>query len=176
MAEQLLLVFEEWRDIPGWPHQVSNLGRVRRTAPGNGTFAGRILAGADKGKGYRNVLLCASSRRVFRMVHQLVCEAFHGPRPSPLHEVAHNDGNPSNNRADNLRWDTRAGNQRDKLLHGTHARGEKSVKAKLTEADVHEIRRLRADGLSLWTIARRFNINGETVRQIEHRTRWGWLP
>ena len=43
-------------------------------------------------------------------VHQLVCEAFHGPRPSPKHVVMHLDDNPLNNRADNLKWATQKEN------------------------------------------------------------------
>ena len=53
-----------------------------------------------------------------RLVHILVCEAFHGPKPSGKNlSVDHEDRNRSNNRADNLRWATgpeQNGNQ------GTH--------------------------------------------------------
>jgi hypothetical protein len=38
----------------------------------------------------------------------LVCTAFHGPKPSPLHTAEHIDRNPSNNRPDNLCWFTPA--------------------------------------------------------------------
>jgi len=52
-------------------------------------------------------------------VHQLVCVAFHGPRPSGIHQVAHIDGRTENNRADNLVWATRKENEAHKKLHGT---------------------------------------------------------
>ena len=39
-------------------------------------------------------------------IHFLVCTAFHGPKPSENHQVAHADGCPSNVRSDNLRWAT----------------------------------------------------------------------
>ncbi|WP_449411892.1 HNH endonuclease signature motif containing protein [Methylobacterium komagatae] len=45
-----------------------------------------------------------------RLVHRLVCEAFHGPAPTPEHQVAHADGTRWNARADNLRWATRTEN------------------------------------------------------------------
>lgn len=45
--------------------------------------------------------------------------AFVGPCPDGM-EGCHNDGDPHNNRLDNLRWDTRANNARDAIRHGTH--------------------------------------------------------
>jgi hypothetical protein len=44
-------------------------------------------------------------------IHVLVCEAFHGPKPFSGAIVIHEDENPQNNRADNLRWGTRRENQ-----------------------------------------------------------------
>lgn len=45
-----------------------------------------------------------------RKVHQLVCEAFHGPKPSPQAVVIHIDENALNNRPENLRWGTQKEN------------------------------------------------------------------
>ncbi len=43
-------------------------------------------------------------------VHQVVCTAFHGPRPGPNYIVDHKDTNRCNNRPENLRWFTRLEN------------------------------------------------------------------
>lgn len=43
-------------------------------------------------------------------VHVIVCTAFHGPKPSKLHEVGHEDDDRSNNHPNNLRWITRSEN------------------------------------------------------------------
>ncbi len=43
-------------------------------------------------------------------VHQLVCEAFHGPRPSKDHVVSHKNENALDNRWDNLEWTTQKDN------------------------------------------------------------------
>lgn len=51
-------------------------------------------------------------------VHRLVLEAFVGPSLPGMHGC-HNNGKPSDNRIENLRWDTRAGNFADKWKHGT---------------------------------------------------------
>lgn len=39
-----------------------------------------------------------------RPMDEVVCETFHGPRPSPVAEVEHIDGDRTNNCAYNLRW------------------------------------------------------------------------
>ncbi len=71
-------------------------------------------------------------------VHRLILEAFVGPRPGGL-ECCHWDGNPENNRLDNLRWDTPKSNALDSIRHGTTA-------TKLTESQVVEIREKYASG------------------------------
>lgn len=43
-------------------------------------------------------------------VHQLVCEAFNGPKPFDGAVVMHVDENAANNRADNLQWGTQKEN------------------------------------------------------------------
>jgi hypothetical protein len=58
----------------------------------------------------RRILRVARLRKTFK-VHQLVCEAFHGPKPFPEAIVLHLDEDPSNNRPENLRWGTRKENQ-----------------------------------------------------------------
>ena len=52
-------------------------------------------------------------------IHRLVRLAFRGPAPKG-HEGCHYDGDSLNNRLDNLRWDTRAGNVQDTIRHGRH--------------------------------------------------------
>jgi hypothetical protein len=90
----------------------------------------------------------------------------------PKHEVAHNDGVPSNNAASNLRWDTRAGNFSDKIRHGTHSRGERSPNATLTNAQVLDMKRRLAAGNSLREIADHFRISYRNAWQIKNGRRW----
>lgn len=45
-----------------------------------------------------------------RKVHQLVCEAFHGPKPFPEAVVIHLDEDALNNRPENLKWGTQKEN------------------------------------------------------------------
>jgi len=55
---------------------------------------------------------------------------FKNKRPDG-YQCCHNDGNPHNNRIENLRWDTPKGNNLDKIRHGTSGRGEKNPMAKI---------------------------------------------
>lgn len=120
---------ERWRaitDTDGRYH-ISDRGRVRS----NGWVAkcadGRKLRVPPKilstrtshSAGYVmvNLHLVDGTRRHVH-VHHLVLEEFVGPRP-PGYYGCHNNGDGSDNRVENLRWDSPAGNGSDKLIHGT---------------------------------------------------------
>lgn len=51
-------------------------------------------------------------------IHTLVCLAFHGPKPTPKHQVAHKDCNKMNNGYLNLRWATPKENIADSIILG----------------------------------------------------------
>lgn len=65
-------------------------------------------------------------KRINVGAHVLVCETFHGLKPSPRHEVRHLNGNAIDNRAENLAWGTHAENMQDMLRHGTHTNTNKT--------------------------------------------------
>lgn len=106
---------EVWKPIPGYEgYEVSNMGNVRsyRIKGKQGKFSNtpRILRPAiDKKSGYYGVGL---GKGVFKRVHQLVLLAFIGPRPDKLFAL-HNDDDKSNNKLDNLRYDTQKANIED---------------------------------------------------------------
>lgn len=101
----------------------------------------------------------------------IVLEEFVGPRPKGM-VGCHNDGNPSNNHLDNLRWDTQKGNLSDRKLHGTHPIGEKHHGSVLKEHQVLEIRRLSSIGLSNGEIASMFGMDRTTISKIILRKLW----
>lgn len=108
--------------------------------------------------------------------HRVVCTKVHGEPPTPEHHAAHSCGNGhlacTNKR--HLSWKTPAANQADRLTHGTDGRGEKHGAAKLTEADVLEIRRMRG-AVPRPALAERFGVSRRTIGAIHNRKSWAWL-
>lgn len=144
--------------------------------------SGRKLALGTHPQGYKQVLIypAGGGKRVSRLVHGLVCEAFHGPRPSPAHQVAHWDGNPTNNTATNLRWATAAENIGDKIRHGrvTRTSGEISGTSKLTATQVNEIRGRwgqLGQGEDQKVMAREYGVSQPTISNIITRKTWSHI-
>lgn len=112
-----------------------------------------------------------------RLVHRMVCERVNGPSPTPEHEAAHSCGNGHLGcvAPGHLSWKTPAENRADKLIHGTHNRGERNTQAKLTECDVREILRLSADGMRHREIADKFGVKPSNINAIIRRRTWRHL-
>lgn len=110
-----MLISSDWKPIEGFPsYRVTRHGAVvslKGRTP-------RALRLERHTTGYLRVTLSEDARKTNRYVHQLVAEAYHGSRPEGM-EIRHLDGNPHNNRADNLTWGTHSENQRDRHRHGT---------------------------------------------------------
>lgn len=126
------------------------------------------------GLGYHCVSPFIAGRQYKRKVHQLVAEAFLGPRPPGL-EVCHGPLGSGCNLPSNLSYGTRAKNSADRLRDGTHGRGERSGTAKLDESKVREIFALRAAGLVHLAIARQMGLHPHYVGLILAGKRWGHL-
>lgn len=127
---------EEWRPIATTDgrYDVSSLGRVRSNGWSIVTASGqrrrvppRVLSAKPSHEfGYVQVNLRLPNGRVWHAhVHILVLTAFAGSRPVGFY-ACHNNGDPADNRAANLRWDTPSGNSADKALHGTDHNSKKT--------------------------------------------------
>lgn len=180
---------EEWRPISGFPqYAVSNLGRVKRVvASAKGHPVGNFLKAWLTREGYAIVTLSSDDGAKRKQISRLVCEAFHGAPPSSDHQAAHNDGNPRNNDASNLRWATRSQNMADCIIHGTIAtgkrhgrhtkphltpRGESHGAAKLTEEDVRIIRASDPRKISGAYLARNLGVSASLICRIRKNKAW----
>lgn len=168
-----------WRRCIRFPdYEISERGAVRRAVPSRTRKAGhRLTASPDRG-GYLRYHLSKDGRKFLVYAHVLVLEAFVGPKPSPKHEGAHNDGKPWHNHYKNLRWDTRRGNHADLQYHGTAVKGSRNGRAKLTEGQVVQLRKEYAMlGKGRWGVAAglqvKYGISRSTLRDIVSRAHWG---
>ena len=157
---------EEWRDIPGYEghYQASSWGRVRslerRARVGGGglrTGTERILSGRAHRHGYSSYVLRKDGKSHPYHGHVLVMRAFHG-MPEPGLIICHNDSDGSNNRLDNLRYDTVKSNSADMVRAGNSLRGERCPNAVLTDAKVVDIRERRSQGERVSSIAKHYGV------------------
>ena len=160
-----------WKDIPGYEgsYQASERGEIRSLARDivyaashksrayTKQVKGRILRPGPSNFGHMSVVL---GRGNTRMVHDLVLRTFVGPRPAK-HECCHDNGNPADNRLENLRWGTRSENNIDAVKHGT--------RGKLTETQVLDIRaRLRGCAFGTQTLlAQEYDVSLCTINAIK---------
>jgi len=120
--------------------------------------------------GHLQIILTVDGDCKHKGVHQLVLRAFVGPRPTPKHETRHLNGEPTDNRPENLKWGTSKENKADMRKHGTQAYGESSHSAKLTTLQVKQIRKLYASGdIYQEELANRFDVCQSTISKILRR-------
>lgn len=167
---------EIWAAIPGFGdhYEASSAGRIRvrdrvvmkpHSRTGNITpyfYKGRTLSLKFDSKGYASVHIGVDGTKTTLAVHRAVLLAFVGMPPDG-HEGCHNNGDSTDNRVENLRWDTHFNNNQDRRKHGTYRLGESHPMAKITSAMALEIYQSNERGRAL---ARRFGICETKVSAI----------
>jgi len=176
------VVTERWKDVFGWEglYEVSNLGNVR-SLDRIATFKirSKVIQVAYKGRprkrvivdGYKCVGLCRDRQRQLRKVHQLVLEAFVGPRPAG-HVARHLDGVRKNCELANLTWGTPLENSQDRIAHGRSPKGQKQHLAKLSDAKVRAIRRHVSRTGSRNGLASRYGVSRSTLYAASTGKTW----
>ncbi len=170
---------EIWKDIPGYvgKYQVSNLGRVKsleRKVRSINWYTGkefsrtvheRILKPGPVNSGHLYVVL--GHGEAGKPVHQLVMKAFIGEAPQGM-EVRHLNGDPTDNRLENLRYGTRTENILDVFYQGGRWR-------KLSLNDVVYSRFASFCGFPDKAIADELNVSELTIARIRKGRSYQWL-
>lgn len=118
LGNLLIQMDEIWKPVLGYEglYEVSNHEEVRsierivrhkdgKVSSKPGCLIKKRLNKKRSTYQFYQVDLCRDSvKRTFHLSH-LVCEAFHGPRPKG-YQCMHLDGNPKNNKPENLAWGT----------------------------------------------------------------------
>jgi hypothetical protein len=171
---------EAWRQVVGFDglfahlYEVSNRGRIRRRVAGSSYAAGRVKQPQRGPTGYPVVMLSAGPLVPARMVklHRAVAEAFIGPMPSG-YEVNHKDGDKWNADASNLEYITPKENRDHAVASGLTPGGTRHYRAKLTVAQIAEIRRRYSAGELMKDIAPHFGVApsriGHVVRGLSYK-------
>lgn len=123
-----------------------------------------------KSNGYGAILIDGTREGV----HAIVCTIHNGARPSEKHEVRHLCGNGHLGcvTPKHLKWGTRHENIMDKVVHGTHNRGENNVGSKLTSLDVLAICQ---DNRSSSEISKDYGVSTSAIEGIRYGRNWRWL-
>jgi hypothetical protein len=176
---------ELWHPVCGWEnfYEVSSYGRVRSfdrvTAHfrgGERQVRGRVLKPWKNGKGYLTVFLHSDCFKQRKTVHQLVADAFIGPRPSGKgNQILHGPKGKLDNSISNLRYGSQAENEADKIICGTSNRGCRNRTARLQECEVRQIRDRALAGESCVFIAQEYGVSKSTIYDIKFLRSWGWL-
>jgi hypothetical protein len=155
-------------------------GRVWRVGLRRGLKSGGVTVKAVSRKtaekklasGYIMIRVMEGGKRHVGLAHRLVWQHLYGDIPDGL-LVNHKDGNKSNNRPDNLELATYSENQKHAFRLGlSNEDGERNPAAKLTDEAVADIRRRRAAGEPLKSIASDHGVSDRTISKIARWQRW----
>jgi hypothetical protein len=163
---------EEWLPVREFPdhYEVSSHGRVRNIGTYHRSFIGKIRKPQIARNGYPMYLLSIRSTKVMRLAHRMVVDAFLGPIPEGM-QVNHKDGDKANCRVENLEivtnGENRAHSYRVLGVRPNGARGVRNIHAKLTFAQIEEIREKRRNAMcKLDVLADEYNTTKQTISRI----------
>lgn len=134
------------------------------------TRSGRVFQELSVSNGHGGYAYLHVERKTVRR-HVLVAETFHGPRPAG-HVVRHKNGKARDDRATNVCWGTQADNCADTVKHGRSTKGVRSSQAKLTAAQVKEIKRRLRSGESGSVLSAEFRISQPVISEIKTGKLW----
>lgn len=108
---------EEFVEIKKAPdYLISTFGRIKRKDP--------ILKMNKRKDGRLNIDLMIGGKKKSFLVHRLVASAFI-PNPTNKPTINHLDGDPTNNKVENLEWATMKENIRHSITHGKRGQNMK---------------------------------------------------
>ena len=154
-----------WKPIPGTDglYEVSDEGHIRSYVGPRRALRSEphLLHPRQNTSGYFQVTIRMDGETKPRLLHRLVLLTFRGP-PVAGDEGSHLNDIPTDNRLENLVWETRSLNCKRRRV----PTGEKSRQHKLTQLEVDEIRRLHATGISYRRLGAMFNVTNTNIRYI----------
>lgn len=109
-----------------------------------------------------------------RLLHRELCIEFRGSPPFEGAHAAHTCGKGSNAciNPNHLVWKTQTDNERDKVRHGTHNRGERHPMSRLNEDAVRMIRALPPEDFSNRQLADLLKVSPTSISNVRTGKSW----
>lgn len=171
---------EIWKPIKDYEglYEVSNLGRVKsldRIIMQRGfpkKLKGRILKGRLNRKGYITVILHSDGLPNTQKIHRLVALVFI-KNPENKREVNHINGIKTDNRSENLEWNTTSENLTHAFKIGLKEglKGGKNGRAKLTEDMVRSIKK-ELSSMTQVELAEKYGVSPVCISKIKLGINW----
>ena len=159
---------ESWKKINDYEqYQISNLGNVK-TIANEATRKERLLKPLNHPKGYFRVGLWLEGKVKFHFIHRLVAIHFID-NPENKQTINHIDGDKSNNKSDNLEWNTYRENMNHSIINKLSSCGERNGRAKLTQLQAEEIKQ---SSLSQRKLASLYNVSQTSIGKIKQGKGW----
>lgn len=164
---------EIWKEVSGYgsKYAVSNMGRMKNQK------TGRILKPQYERGGYVRMTLSKGAKGSFdkMFLHRLVLICFNVPNPENKSDVNHINGNPSDNRLENLEWATRLENVRHALITGLSAAGKGNV-----VLDAKKVLEIRAKHIykkrgSIAALSEEYGVAIKTIKKVIYNERWRYV-
>lgn len=165
----------EYRDVVGFPgYRVGSDGSLWTCRNTRQSMSGawKQMKCSAWCSGYVMASMRLNNRSYRKLLHNVVLEAFIGPRPDGMQGCHDPDHNRANNALNNLRWGTPESNYRDRDRQGRTARGSRQGLAKVTEKDVVQMRCLAACGMSPRAMQKYFPVGENNIGQIVKGLTW----
>lgn len=135
----------------------------------------RVRAEYRQRQGYLLITTTIEGTKTVTGAHRVVWAHANGPIPAGL-TINHKNGVKDDNRPENLELATMSEQRRHAVdvlnVNRNRPKGSLNPKAQLKEADVLEIRRMRAEGMMVKDIAAEYDMTAKAVSAICRRRTW----
>jgi hypothetical protein len=157
---------EQWKrlDCRG-EYYISSFGRVKSAYSNKERFLKGNITGNKYNAGYLYVKIPFIDKYKNLFIHRLVAQYFI-PNPETLPQVNHLNGNPHDNRAENLEWISAKDNIGHAWDNGLVKRVLQGSHKRITDRMVLEVRELRSKGNTIKHISQQVGISIRSVNDI----------
>jgi hypothetical protein len=166
---------EVWKDIKGFEglYMVSNIGNVKRLVSER-VFLERLIGRSVDRYGYVKRVLCKHGKMYHFTEHRLVATAFI-ENPENKSTINHINGIKTDNRVENLEWNTNLENKQHAISTGlTDLKGTNHPRCKLSEKDVLEIREIGFTQTRT-ALSKKYGVSRNSILGIINRKYWNHI-